>query len=529
MVGRARHALGGHALLAAIIVAGAALRVRLYLIDRSLWTDEAALARNILGRSFAGLARPLDWAQVAPAGFLWLEKLATVLAGPGELALRAVPLVAGIATLAMFAAVARRLLTPAVAAFALVIVAFSPPLLYFSAEVKPYALDAAVSTGIVWLALEAGRAPITARRTALALAGALAPWLSQPAVFGLGAAAAFVAWPALRARRWGALRGVAPVLACWAVGAGSAVWWALHVVPRAAHDYLVSFWNADFPPIASGAVAVAAWTGRAVAGIFAFQIPAPLAWIALGLAALGLMQLGRRVAGGVLLVAGPAMLVLAASALRLYPLAGRLSLFLAPVVALAIGGGLEWLAEHAAGHPASRGAVAALAATCVALSAASVRYVPTTREELRPVIRYVAAHRRPGDAIYVYYGAEQAFRYYAPRFGLTSAAYQVGHCARDDWRAYTAELDALRGHPRVWLVLAHPFSRAGIDEQRLFLGYLAHLGRRVGGFSAPGAIAALYDLGDSTRAARGPAGYVPPASGDTTGVRERCFGVVAAR
>jgi hypothetical protein len=74
------------------------------------------VARRDLGRAehrrahFLGLARPLDYAQSAPVGFLWLERLAVVLGGVNELALRAVPFLAGVLLLVALWSLARRLL-----------------------------------------------------------------------------------------------------------------------------------------------------------------------------------------------------------------------------------------------------------------------------------------------------------------------------------------------------------------------------------------------------------------------------------
>jgi hypothetical protein len=88
--------------LLAVIVLGVGLRLAQYVTDRSLWCDEALLALNVLHRPTAELFEPLDYHQGAPVGFLLLEKLATNLAGHGELALRAFPLAFGIVGLVVF-------------------------------------------------------------------------------------------------------------------------------------------------------------------------------------------------------------------------------------------------------------------------------------------------------------------------------------------------------------------------------------------------------------------------------------------
>jgi hypothetical protein len=66
-----------------------------YIADRSQWRDEAALALNIVNRSFIGLAQPLDGDQGAPLGFLFDEKLLTMLLGNTDYVLQIIPLIRG--------------------------------------------------------------------------------------------------------------------------------------------------------------------------------------------------------------------------------------------------------------------------------------------------------------------------------------------------------------------------------------------------------------------------------------------------
>ena len=113
--------------VAFLLVAGAALRAAPFVLDRSLWLDEAKLALNVLDRPVPDLLRPLDYGQAAPAGFLLLEKLAVTALGEGERALRLVPLLAGLASLWLFHALVRRWLSPAGALLGLALFALSQP------------------------------------------------------------------------------------------------------------------------------------------------------------------------------------------------------------------------------------------------------------------------------------------------------------------------------------------------------------------------------------------------------------------
>ena len=114
----------------ALIALGVVLRVARYLADRALWLDEAALSLNIAGRSLVGLTHPLAYNQGAPLGFLTLEKGCVLLFGVNEYALRLVPLLAGIGSLVLFFAAARRCLRPEGALAALALFVINEPLIY---------------------------------------------------------------------------------------------------------------------------------------------------------------------------------------------------------------------------------------------------------------------------------------------------------------------------------------------------------------------------------------------------------------
>ncbi|MBK8875589.1 MAG: hypothetical protein IPN13_17395 [Bacteroidetes bacterium] len=59
---------------AGFIVVGVGLSILNFMNFRSLWLDEAMLALNIVNKSAMELLQPLDYNQVAPIGFLLIEK-----------------------------------------------------------------------------------------------------------------------------------------------------------------------------------------------------------------------------------------------------------------------------------------------------------------------------------------------------------------------------------------------------------------------------------------------------------------------
>ena len=87
-------------------------------------------------------------------------------------------------------------------------------------------------------------------------------------------------------------------------------------------------------------------------------------------------------------------------------------------------------------------------------------------------------------------------------------------------------MNELRGQPRVWFVLSHPFNKSGIREDSLFFQYFSTLGERIDSASAVGARLALYDL--SSAASRAvPASFAPPQSHDSSAASIGCAGAVA--
>ena len=97
------------------LAVGILWRVGRYLLQFPIWGDEAHIAINFLDRDFWEMTRKLDYGQVAPVVFLWLEWLAYQWWGPSELALRLFPLLAGVAGLLLFWRFCRLTLSPATA------------------------------------------------------------------------------------------------------------------------------------------------------------------------------------------------------------------------------------------------------------------------------------------------------------------------------------------------------------------------------------------------------------------------------
>ncbi len=130
-------------LLTGLVLLGVALRVWAYAANPPLWLDEILVSRNIVGLPFADLlTKPLLLDQVAPRGFLLAERIATLVFGGSELALRLFPFLCGVAGVLLFRRLAERTLDGWGVAFAVGLFAIGVPFSRHGAEVKQYSVDA---------------------------------------------------------------------------------------------------------------------------------------------------------------------------------------------------------------------------------------------------------------------------------------------------------------------------------------------------------------------------------------------------
>ncbi len=467
-----------------LIALGIVLRLRQYLANRSLWLDEAMLALNIIHKDVWGLLGKLDYEQGAPLGFLLLEKLAATLLGDGERALRLLPLLAGCASLILFYLLTRQILRAPGLLTALALFALSPTLVYYSSEVKQYALD--VFFTVLLLYLFTRHSSLATRNSSLIThhfslithhsAFLLAPWFSHPAIFVLAA----IGLTLLVQNR----RNPLPTLA---MGAGWLVsFGALYLVSLrglSENEFLRGYWQEYFRvnPI-NMLLGLFANPG----GLMAYA-PALLAVMFAGAGMLLARQ--RKAAGSLLLVF---LFAGAASWMQFYPFAGRMILFLIPLVYIFLAAAVDLLWSI----PLRPRILSPLLALSLAgfllytpLIVSAERFAsPKYPEHIRPAIAYLNANHKPGDLIYVYYWALPAFRYYAnPQMD-----YVAGGLHADDPRALLSELDRLRGQRRVWVLFSHVYERGEYNERDWVLANLDQIGERKRQFIEPGTSVYLY-------------------------------------
>ena len=460
----------------AIAALGIALRIRQYLFNRSLWNDEADLALNIITRSYAGLTHPLALDQGAPLGFLWAEKSFTELFGQGEYALRALPLLAGIASVVLFRNLALKLLPSLASLLVIGLFACSPALIYFSSESKQYGVDVAAVIAVLcffpWLL---DSSPSLRRSLLYGSALAVLVWFSFPAVF-VGGATSLTLVCVLAYRR--------DFLGMRRVLLGSALWltsFALEYVvslrPLSANKALRDYWSEAFAPnpLKAGLPSTVHfyWDFARGWSYFPWLLWPPHGLSRLGQAAVLLLIVGivaylvRRRPFGLLIVAVTSVSVLA-NLVHEYPLFDRMLLFSVPVVYLTLGG-IFLLSKRAWYQLLCVLLVAFLGGSAV-MDGLKGAVHPVTRVEERAALAYVQQHRRPGDGVLVEWLGQASYLYY---FATTHV-----HADGSFWTYGSdrpcdnvSQLNKLKRWRRVWLVVGpdpHVVGHGDIEYERVF-------------------------------------------------------------
>ncbi|WP_170110704.1 glycosyltransferase family 39 protein [Flavilitoribacter nigricans] len=453
----------------AVLFLGLLLRLVVYLQNRSLFLDEANLARNIAEISLADCFAPLRYQQYAPPLFLVLEKINFLLAGASEYSLRFWPLIMGGLALLILYDLLRQLSEKSWAGlFVFYLFACSQVFIRYSAELKQYSTDMAVTSTLVWLALR--YRPTTGKRIALwILAGSLAIWLSMPSVFVLTGVGLYFGYLGLKDQQNIPVAALLLIGTIWLLNFGLYFWLIL------ANDLqkpdLLSYHQPYFWPLlpTSGAdwARLSGLAQSLLGTLSGHTFPA----IVLSLSGLvaGTIYLGKKRPALLWLLIGPIVACLIASGLGRYSLIERLTLFLMPLPGVLLAFGLNFLVQYV-------GRWGQLVLLIFGLLILPLRkgpeylVYPFRYEEMRSLLAELREQLRAGDLLWIDLYAYPAFYWYtqhAPEAASLRPEQISGSVVHqwdgDPWEELSGQITA---DGRVWMIFSHLVSDRNRREMR---------------------------------------------------------------
>ncbi|WP_165226514.1 hypothetical protein [Aquisphaera insulae] len=337
------------------IAVGVALRIAEFLGFRNLYLDERLLLENIVGRAPFDFHHVLVNDQMAPPGFLVVERLLVHLPFHVLATARLFPLLCGIACVFLMRTAARRYLDPRAVPIAIATLALGDHLLYYSAEVKQYSCDLLMALAALALAspspADDGEASGARPLGRLAVFGLIAPWFSFTVLFVLAGIGMKLLWDAVRGHDRSKILAVAGIGLGWVVNIGLCVLLSRSIL--SSRDFIWVWWDFAFLPIPPHTVADARLVAESMANVFINpgSILSPLdftgtAAVASAVALIGGLSLGRRRPGALWLLVSPLLFGLAASAVRQYPFHGRLVFYLVPTYHMLLAEGMVALGRR---------------------------------------------------------------------------------------------------------------------------------------------------------------------------------------
>lgn len=235
-------------LLLIIIFLGAALRIVIYIQNRSIILDEANVARNIYEHSFLAFLGPLPYDTFAPPGFLFALKAITNLFGYSEYALRLYSLICSLVSLILLFLILKQIAKEYTGWYTLCLFATGLFFIRYATEVKQYSSDMMFTLSLILLTLKVNivNTPSLKFILLLGVAGAVTIWFSMPCIFilaGVGGYYLYQSAIVIKSRR----KFIATIIVIVIWSTQFIVYFRLLLEEQIHSDYLQS-WHKDYFP-----------------------------------------------------------------------------------------------------------------------------------------------------------------------------------------------------------------------------------------------------------------------------------------
>ncbi len=469
-----------------LALAGILLRIERALLGRSFGGDEAANALAITNHSlFELITKPSAANITAPIGFLVIEKLLIQLLGTQDFYFRLLPLLAGCLSVILMFFLAKEMLGNFGAAFAVGAFSLNWMLSFYSSDLKQYSTDVLIALLIYLMAARYLKNNSTGNLSWLAAAGVLGILCSHPAIFLLAALGLILLF---QARANGREVRKIFLTGCLWVGAFLLLYFLSYRFVGQ-NPYTIRYWNdigglMPIPPWKNPG-----WFVDRLNNFFVVDLNlTQLTYIEAMFYAFGIIYLfWKKDRNWSYILFGSMIFTLLASGIANYPFKGRVILFLAPSTLLAIGAGIDGL-ELILKSTTFLSHVLRWLLTAFLLWGpiiSTFNYIQQPRafpykEDIKPVMSYVEAHKEPNDEVVVYDQAAVTYSYYAPFYSLNNLPAIYFGDYRKKPKKYNDILDTLPKNQRIWFIFSNVLYTLNDESDRTYIfDYLHTIGGQI--------------------------------------------------
>ena len=401
---------------AVITACGVITSVLMNFVGRSLWFDEAALAYSLSTRDLFELAKTgLDYVQAAPVGWLYLEKIFTLIFGNSAFVLRLPSILFYVGMLVIIYLFSSDILDMDLPLLPVAFTASLPVILQYSNMFKPYMADCFFTVLLLYVYYGKREDEVDSGSRALLMGvffGAVI-WFSNPACFVIGGILAAAGLFSLFEREW--KRFSCAVLTALPVAASFALYYFCWLVKIDGGMY--GFWAAwKFPIFPKNMDDI---TQFYLMGATLMQPFYRLKWIIAAIVAAGFIFCIYWKAEKMIAIYLSLFLAAFASSLGMFPVNKRMWLFIYPFITLIVFfiGHKAWdFCDVRDWDVLSKVVVAIMVFACVLNG--GIRYyihsdnVWWPRYEVKGEYEYLCSILKPDDRVYVFSAAAPMFLYY---------------------------------------------------------------------------------------------------------------------
>ncbi len=451
-----------------LIFTGGILVILNFLNFRSLWLDEAALSLNILEKSIIELTKPLDYNQVAPIGFLIIEKLFNSFLGNFDWSLRVFPVLSFFLSYYLIYRVSLKVFEDKI--FPYLTTAFfgtSYYIIYYSAEVKQYMSDTTVCLLILLATINYSNQKGIRNLLPYSIVGVICIWISNISIILLFTSGLLFIYYVFQNRNY---LDIVWVLGSWVVSFAFYYFEFIHSHPT--QEMMLEYWDDAGAFLPKNILSLEFYTS------FVDKIQAffnLLGYNRLGLLMLpffgaGVYSLYRSERVYLYLLCFPIILHLFLSYLKVYPFDLRLILYLLPILILICFFGISHIFTSFRLQNLRYSFLFLYIPVLLNLILLGLRGFPTENEEIKASLNYLKDNLEDYDQLYIYEGASLSFHFYEKfhpeLIPVEKKNIIYGKGYRENW--YNYEKEILKLDDSVWVLFSHVFwkkNEVGQDEE----------------------------------------------------------------
>ena len=454
---------------------GVSLLLYQYVVNRSMWTDEAKLALNVMNHSFWELTAPLDHNQSAPILFLFFTKITTLVFGTSDYSFRLFPFLLGVFSIPLFSGLIFHVTKSKLwSLVGLLFFVTNVGLIYYSTEFKQYIGDLFVFLVLILLVTKLNEKNLRNTYLALGFLGATFIFLSNitPIVMVMGSLIIiFKRYSSIiksTKEKWYLFS----MVLLWSCSFLVFYFVVIHNNPL--KSFMLEFWMFSFPPHPFNLTEFLTWLNDfGLPQLFTvFNIPQTIFIVLFSIAIIGnIISKNWKVT---LLLLTPLVIHIQLAYLYMYPFYGRFLTYTIPILILFLIFGFIGLVNVFSAFPKTQKVITVvlILAPTILFTQNIIVNLPIQKEELRLTLEVVDANQQPNDLTYVYYGSLMSFKRYKSEF--QNIKYTYGEEHRGENQKYIQDISKIiEENHSVWFVFSHIYPWGGEKgEDQVIYEYL---------------------------------------------------------